>query len=159
MGPRPNPGGGSSQSTPKASQANWADASSGMLALADACSCEGACASAEAVAARTAMLAPTAAIEAQRVSALDTNFAIGIFRAPAQTRKACAVISIRSRRPWSEIRGARHRDAVVEQHAIALGADLLAERLFRAPIAFHASPRLVVRVGVRHRENDFHELA
>src|SRR5258708_36608849 len=65
MGPRPNPGGGSSQSTQEASQANWADARSGILSEA--------CASAGVPIAKAATLVPTAATEAQRRSSLNAS--------------------------------------------------------------------------------------
>src|SRR5215475_10579694 len=53
----------------------------------------------------------------------------------------------------SEIRRVRHRNTVIEQHPIALGADLLAELLLHAPITSHSGPRLVVSVRVLHGED------
>src|SRR5258705_6379851 len=63
------------------------------------------------------------------------------------------------RRCRSEIRLVRHRDFVVEQVPIALGADLLMELLLHAPIPSHSRPWLVVCVRVLHREGHFHGLA
>src|SRR5260370_17389125 len=66
-----------------------------MLALADACSCEEACASAGTGTAKTATPAPRAATAAQRSGALDrsrrrlgflANFDIEMLRAPATTQ-------------------------------------------------------------------------
>src|SRR5439155_24582845 len=59
----------------------------------------------------------------------------------------------------SEIRLVRHRDAVVEQVAVALGADFLDEIALHPPITPRSRPWLVVGVRVLHREGHFHRLA
>src|SRR5262249_2129771 len=91
------PGGGSNQGTPSASQANWADANSGILPLAAPCSCAGT----EVNAVRTAMLARTA-IEAQRSSvlhrvqrSLESRAVFGIGRSYRgdDQRRTCATLA------------------------------------------------------------------
>jgi len=62
-------------------------------------------------------------------------------------------------REASEIGLVGNRDVIVEQVLIVLGADILGDLANDAPIAAHASPRLVEGVWVGHRKDHLQHLA
>ena len=91
MGPRPNPGGGSAQFTPSTSQANSAEASSGILPFADV----SVCANATAQAARTATPALRAAVIFLVVGKPSRNYLTTSQKSPATETKPNVKTSVR----------------------------------------------------------------